>query len=81
MPILKWFPPQGAPRSFVLYKPVTTVGRALGNDVALPSGQVAETHAQGRIVSVLEGGYNVPILAACVEAHLHALGAEPGTPG
>jgi len=41
---------------------------------------VAETHAQGRIVSVLEGGYNVPILAACVEAHLHALGAEPGTP-
>ena len=25
--------------------------------------EVAETHAQGRIVSVLEGGYNVPILA------------------
>jgi acetoin utilization deacetylase AcuC-like enzyme len=39
---------------------------------------VAETHAAGRIVSVLEGGYNVPILAGCVEAHLHALGAEPG---
>ena len=39
---------------------------------------VAETHAQGRIVSVLEGGYNVPILAGCVAAHLHALGAEPG---
>ena len=32
----------------------------------------------GRIVSVLEGGYNVPILAGCVAAHLHALGAEPG---
>ena len=31
---------------------------------------------QGRIVSVLEGGYNVPILAGCVEAHLRALGAE-----
>jgi acetoin utilization deacetylase AcuC-like enzyme len=38
---------------------------------------VAETHAQGRIVSLLEGGYNVPILAGCVVAHLHALGAEP----
>ena len=37
---------------------------------------VAETHAEGRIVSVLEGGYNVPILAGCVAAHLHALGAE-----
>jgi acetoin utilization deacetylase AcuC-like enzyme len=41
---------------------------------------VAETHAQGRILSVLEGGYNVPILAGCVEAHLHALGAERGQP-
>ncbi|HZW34753.1 MAG TPA: histone deacetylase [Isosphaeraceae bacterium] len=38
---------------------------------------VAETHAAGRIVSVLEGGYNVPILAGCVQTHLHALGAEP----
>jgi acetoin utilization deacetylase AcuC-like enzyme len=38
---------------------------------------VAETHAQGRIVSLLEGGYNVPILAGCTVAHLHALGAEP----
>ena len=33
---------------------------------------VAETHAKGRIVSLLEGGYNVPILAASVTAHLHA---------
>ncbi len=39
---------------------------------------VAETHAGGRIVSVLEGGYNVPILAGCVVAHLEALGAERG---
>ena len=38
---------------------------------------VAETHAAGRIVSVLEGGYNVPILAGSVAAHLQALGAEP----
>jgi len=35
--------------------------------------QVAETHAGGRIVTVLEGGYNVPILAACVAAHLEGL--------
>jgi len=40
--------------------------------------KVAEAQAQGRILSVLEGGYNVPILAACVAAHLHALGAERG---
>ncbi len=39
---------------------------------------VAETHSAGRIVSVLEGGYNIPILAGCVEVHLHALGAEAG---
>jgi acetoin utilization deacetylase AcuC-like enzyme len=38
---------------------------------------VAETHASGRIVSVLEGGYNVPILAGAVAAHLGALGAKP----
>jgi acetoin utilization deacetylase AcuC-like enzyme len=36
---------------------------------------VAETHAEGRIISMLEGGYNVPILAGCVAAHLEALGA------
>jgi acetoin utilization deacetylase AcuC-like enzyme len=39
---------------------------------------IAETHSGGRIVSVLEGGYNVPILAGCVVAHLDALGAERG---
>jgi transcriptional regulator with GAF, ATPase, and Fis domain len=46
MPILKWFPSQGPPRTFVLHKPVTTVGRALGNDVALAGDGLAETHAQ-----------------------------------
>jgi acetoin utilization deacetylase AcuC-like enzyme len=39
---------------------------------------IAETHARGRIVSVMEGGYNVPILAGSVVAHLDALGAERG---
>jgi acetoin utilization deacetylase AcuC-like enzyme len=34
---------------------------------------VADAHAGGRIVSVLEGGYNPPVLAECVEAHLRGL--------
>ena len=46
MPILKWFPTQGAPRAFPLLKPVSTVGRALGNDVAVPSPGLSDTHAQ-----------------------------------
>jgi len=46
MPILKWFPLQGAPRTFVIHKPVTTIGRALGNDVAVPSAGLGDTHAQ-----------------------------------
>jgi acetoin utilization deacetylase AcuC-like enzyme len=40
---------------------------------------VAETHAAGRIVSVLEGGYNIRVLVASVEAHLRALGAQEKT--
>jgi transcriptional regulator with GAF, ATPase, and Fis domain len=46
MPILKWFPPQGQPKSFVLHKPVTTVGSALGNDVAIGDLGLADTHLQ-----------------------------------
>jgi transcriptional regulator with GAF, ATPase, and Fis domain len=48
MPTLKWFPAQGAPRPFPILKPVSTVGRALGNDVAISSAgpSLAETHAQ-----------------------------------
>jgi acetoin utilization deacetylase AcuC-like enzyme len=34
---------------------------------------VAATHAGGRLVSMLEGGYNVPILAGCVAAHVEVL--------
>ena len=34
---------------------------------------VAEAHAAGKIVSVLEGGYNPPVLAECVEIHLRSL--------
>jgi acetoin utilization deacetylase AcuC-like enzyme len=35
--------------------------------------EVAGSYAGGRLVSVLEGGYNVPILAGCVAAHLETL--------
>jgi acetoin utilization deacetylase AcuC-like enzyme len=34
---------------------------------------VAKVHAGGRVVSVLEGGYNPSILAGCIELHLHEL--------
>ena len=34
---------------------------------------VAKTHAKGRLVSCLEGGYNVDMLAESVEAHLKEL--------
>jgi acetoin utilization deacetylase AcuC-like enzyme len=34
---------------------------------------VANDYCQGRVVSVLEGGYNPPVLAACVAAHLEKL--------
>jgi acetoin utilization deacetylase AcuC-like enzyme len=34
---------------------------------------VAATHANGRLVSLLEGGYNVERLAECVELHLETL--------
>ncbi|NIL98271.1 MAG: histone deacetylase [Planctomycetales bacterium] len=35
--------------------------------------QVADQHAGGRLVSVLEGGYNPPVLAECVALHLQRL--------
>jgi len=41
---------------------------------------VAETQAGGRIVSMLEGGYNVPVLAGAVAVHLAAMGAQPLLP-
>lgn len=35
--------------------------------------EIAATHANGRLVSVLEGGYNPGVLAGCVERHLATL--------
>jgi len=46
MPTLKWFPAAGPPRSYPLFKPVSTIGRAMGNDVAITHSSMAETHAQ-----------------------------------
>ncbi|MFO0555091.1 MAG: sigma 54-interacting transcriptional regulator [Polyangiaceae bacterium] len=46
MPTLKYFPPQGAPVLYAVHKPVTTLGRALGNDVPLKADGVVEHHAQ-----------------------------------
>jgi len=34
---------------------------------------IANTHAAGRIVSVLEGGYNPPVLGECLEMHVRGL--------
>jgi len=39
--------------------------------------ELARTHAGGRLVSVLEGGYHLEALARCVEVHLSALRAAP----
>jgi acetoin utilization deacetylase AcuC-like enzyme len=39
--------------------------------------QVASTHASGRIVSLLEGGYHPQVLAECVETHVKILLDQP----
>ncbi len=35
--------------------------------------EVADKHAGGRMISMLEGGYNVNQLPLCIEAHLKVL--------
>jgi acetoin utilization deacetylase AcuC-like enzyme len=55
------------------------------DDYAWITGQVmavAREHAQGRIVSCLEGGYNLGALARSVVSHLRVLaGVQPGVHG
>ena len=46
MPSLKLLPPAGKPRVFPIYKKITTIGRAGGNDVSIQAEGVAEFHAQ-----------------------------------
>ena len=35
--------------------------------------QIADAYTQGRVVSILEGGYNTRVLADCVALHLREL--------
>jgi transcriptional regulator with GAF, ATPase, and Fis domain len=46
MPTLKCFSPQGAPVFYSVHKPVTTLGKAGGNDLAVKGPRVADHHAQ-----------------------------------
>jgi len=46
MPTLKLFPAAGSPRAHFVHKPVTTLGKGLGNDLALTGPGVVEHHAQ-----------------------------------
>jgi acetoin utilization deacetylase AcuC-like enzyme len=58
--------------------PVGNLGLEVEDFVAMTNElmHVARAHSDGRLVSVLEGGYNTGELARCVAAHLEALGAE-----
>ncbi len=46
MPTLRYFVAVGAPRVYCIHKPLTTIGKALGNDVAVPGVGMSEHHAQ-----------------------------------
>ena len=46
MPTLRYFVAAGAPRVYCVHKPLTTIGKALGNDVAVPGAGMSEHHAQ-----------------------------------
>ncbi len=55
--------------------PIGSLGLEIEDFAELTTAVVAtaEEYAGGRLVSVLEGGYNPPILAGCVELHLAGL--------
>ena len=46
MPSLKWIKAEGRPQVFPVYKKITSIGRAGGNDVAIREGDLADYHAQ-----------------------------------
>ena len=46
MPTLRVLGPTGAPQLYYIHKPVTTIGRALDNDVAIAATTVAKHHVQ-----------------------------------
>jgi transcriptional regulator with GAF, ATPase, and Fis domain len=46
MPCLKWSVPVGKPRTFPIFKKITSVGSAGGNDICLENTGLADYHAQ-----------------------------------
>jgi acetoin utilization deacetylase AcuC-like enzyme len=62
--------------------PVGSLGLEIEDFVSLTQivQRVANVHCLGRLVSVLEGGYNPGILAGCVEVHLRELLKEKPQP-
>lgn len=46
MPCLKWMLPEGRPQIFPVFKKITTVGRAGGNDIVIDDPSLADYHAQ-----------------------------------
>lgn len=66
MPTLRYFPPQGAFRTYTIHKALTTIGKALGNDVVIEGEGVADQHAQivfdGRDFGLEEGDRRAEIL-------------------
>jgi transcriptional regulator with GAF, ATPase, and Fis domain len=44
--MVRYYPSDGAPVLHAVHKPVTTIGRALGNDICVPDTSVTEHHAQ-----------------------------------
>jgi transcriptional regulator with GAF, ATPase, and Fis domain len=46
MPSLKWIVPEGRPQVFPIYKKITSIGRAGGNDVAIDDKSLRDYHAQ-----------------------------------
>ena len=46
MPTLKYFAAAGAPRLYCVHKPVTTIGKAIGNDVVIAGAGTADHHVQ-----------------------------------
>lgn len=46
MATVRYYPSHGAPVLLPIHKPVTTLGRALGNDICLPEASVSNHHAQ-----------------------------------
>ncbi len=66
MPSLKWIVAEGQPKVFPVYKKITSIGRAGGNDVCIEQKPLADYHAQivfdGRDFNLTEVDRNGEIL-------------------